>query len=134
MRYWLRIEHERVDFATPIAIQDRASLLASRELEQFLLGAYFGLAALIVVVAAANAMAYRDRNFGVYAVYVATLAAGQVAYLGVGAQHVWDHWLKWNEVATFLLPGVSRPPRSGSPAPSRSRRGSRRRWTCWCGA
>ena len=105
--YWLRIEHERVDFATPIVIQDRSTLLASRELEQFLLGAYFGLAALIVVVAGANAVAYRDRNFGVYAVYVGILAAGQVAYLGIGAQHLWDHWLKWNEVATFLLPGVS---------------------------
>ena len=75
--------------------------------EQFLLGAYFGLAALIVVVASANAVAFRDRNFGVYAVYVGIVAAGQVAYLGVGAQHVWDHWLKWNEVATFLLPGLS---------------------------
>ena len=107
VRYWLRVEHQRVDFATPIAIHDRASLLASREREQFLLGAYFGLAALIALVSAANAVAFRDRNFGVYAVYVATLAAGQLAYLGVGAQHLWDHLLKWNEVATFLLPGVS---------------------------
>jgi two-component system, sensor histidine kinase LadS len=107
VRYWLRIEHERADFSTPITIQDRSSLLASRELEQFLLGAYFGLAALIVIVASANAVVFRDRNFGVYAAYVGTLAAGQLAYLGVGAQHVWDHWLKWNEVATFLLPGLS---------------------------
>ena len=107
VRYWLRVEHARVDFASPIAILERSALLASREREQFLLGAYFGLAALIALVAAANAAAYRDRNFGVYAVYVATLAAGQLAYLGVGAQHLWDHWLKWNEVATFLLPGVS---------------------------
>jgi diguanylate cyclase (GGDEF)-like protein len=107
VRYWLRIEHARVDFATPIAIYDQSSLLASREREQFLLGAYFGLAALIALVAAANAVAYRDRNFGAYAVYVACLALGQVAYLGVGAQHVWDHWLKWNEVATFVLPGIS---------------------------
>lgn len=107
VRYWLRVEHARVDFASPIAILERSALLASREREQFLLGAYFGLAALIALVAAANGVAYRDRNFGVYAVYVATLAAGQLAYLGVGAQHLWDNWLKWNEVATFLLPGVS---------------------------
>ena len=107
VRYWLRIEHARVDFASPIAIYDQSALLASRESEQFLLGAYFGLAALIAVVAAANAVAYRDRSFGVYAVYVTSLAAGQLAYLGIGAQHVWDHALKWNEVATFLLPGIS---------------------------
>jgi two-component system, sensor histidine kinase LadS len=107
VRYWLRVEHARVDFASPIALYERSVLLAAREREQFLLGAYFGLAALIALVAAANAMAYRDRNFGVYAVYVAMLAAGQLAYLGVGAQHLWDHWLKWNETATFLLPGIS---------------------------
>jgi diguanylate cyclase (GGDEF)-like protein len=107
VRYWLRIEHARVDFATPIAIYEQSALLASREREQFLLGAYFGLAALIALVAAANAVVYRDRNFGVYAVYVAALAAGQLAYLGVGAQHVWNHSLKWNEISTFLLPGIS---------------------------
>ena len=107
VRYWLRIEHARVDFASPIAIYDQSSLLAEREGEQLLLGAYFGLAALIALVAAANAVAYRDRNFGVYAFYVALLAIGQLAYLGVGAQYLWDHWLKWNETATFLLPGIS---------------------------
>jgi diguanylate cyclase (GGDEF)-like protein len=107
VRHWLRVEHARVDFATPIGIYEQSSLLAAREREQFLLGSYFGLAVLIALVAAANAAAYRDRNFGVYAFYVAVLAAGQLAYLGVGAQHLWDHWLKWNETATFLLPGIS---------------------------
>lgn len=107
VRYWVKVEHARVDFATPIRIYERSPLVASREREQLLLGAYFGLAALIVLVSAGNAVAYRDRNFGVYAVYVAALAAGQLAYLGVGAQHVWDEWLKWNEVATLVLPGIS---------------------------
>lgn len=107
VRHWLRIEHARVDFASPIALSSQSALVASREGEQFLLGGYFGLALLIAAVAAANAVAYRDRNFGVYAVYVAALAAGQLAYLGVGAQHLWVHWLKWNEVATFILPGIS---------------------------
>jgi diguanylate cyclase (GGDEF)-like protein len=107
VRYWLRIEHARVDFASPIGIYDQSSLLAEREGEQFLLGGYFALAGLMALVAVANAVAYRDRNFGVYAFYVALLAMGQLAYLGVGAQHVWDPWLKWNETATFLLPGIS---------------------------
>jgi two-component system, sensor histidine kinase LadS len=107
IRHWLRIEHARVDFATPIVLSSQAALVASREREQFLLGGYFGLALLIAAVAAANAMAYRDRNFGTYAVYVAALALGQLAYLGVGAQRLWVHWLKWNEISTFLLPGVS---------------------------
>jgi diguanylate cyclase (GGDEF)-like protein len=90
-----------------MAIYSQSALLAARESEQFLLGAYFGLAALIAIVAALNALAYRDRNFAAYAIYVAALSAGQVAYLGVGAQHVWNDLLKWNEVATFVLPGLS---------------------------
>ncbi len=107
VRYWIRIEHNRTDFASPILLYDETSLLVSREAEQFLLGGYFSLAALIALIAIANAVAYRDRNFAVYGIYVITLAAGQLAYLGVGAQHVWEHWLKWNEMAPFVLPGIS---------------------------
>lgn len=107
VRYWVRVEHARSNFAAPIALYNQSALLASREREQFLLGAYFGLAALIAFVSIANAAVHRDRNFAAYAVYVVTLTLGQVAYLGVGAQHVWDNWLRWNEVATFVLPGVS---------------------------
>lgn len=107
VRYWLRVEHARVDYAAPMALYSQSALLAARESEQFLLGAYFGLAALIASVAALNALAYRDRNFAAYAIYVVALSAGQVAYLGVGAQHVWNDLLKWNEVATFVLPGLS---------------------------
>lgn len=106
-RFWLRIEHARVNFATPIAIVNQATVTASREREQFLLGAYFGLAALIILVAAANAAAFRDRVFAAYAVYVLALGVGQLAYLGVGAQHVWTDWLTWNFHATFVLPGIS---------------------------
>lgn len=107
VRYWIRIEHSRVNFGAKIAIRSLAGLTASREGEQLLLGAYFGLAALIFLVSVANAAATRDRNFAVYSVYVLSLAAGQIAYLGVGAQHVWTDALAWNEVATFLLPGLS---------------------------
>ena len=107
VRYWMRIEHARVNFGANIVIRSLSSLTGSRDTEQFLLGAYFGLSALIFLVSVANAAATRDRNFAVYSVYVLSLAAGQLAYLGVGAQHVWPHALAWNQIATFLLPGLS---------------------------
>lgn len=107
VRYWLRVEHARVNFAVPMTLYGQGQLLAVREREQFLLGAYMGLAVLIALVASANAMVYRDRNFAAYAVYVVVLSVGQIAYLGVGAQHLWDSWLQWNQTATFLLPGLS---------------------------
>jgi len=107
VRYWVRVEHARVDFAVPITLYQQGPLLAAREREQFMLGAYFGLAILVALVSAANAAVFRDRSFATYAVYVTALALGQAAYLGVGAQHLWNTALRWNEVATFLLPGVS---------------------------
>jgi diguanylate cyclase (GGDEF)-like protein len=105
--YWMRIEHERVAFAAPLALYSQPQLLASREREQFLFGAYFGVATLLALVAVANAAIWRDRNFAAYAVYLIVFTAGQIAYVGVGAQHVWDRWLAWNAQATFLLPGLS---------------------------
>lgn len=105
--YYLRIEHARVDFAVPIRLYRHGELLAARELEQFMLGAYFGLCMLMALVAVGNAVAYRDRGFAAYAVYVTSLGLGQAAYLGVGAQHLWDSALKWNEIAAYLLPGLS---------------------------
>jgi diguanylate cyclase (GGDEF)-like protein len=107
VRYLLRVEHAQVDFAAPMNLAGQAALLAAREREQFLLGAYFGLAGLICVVAAANAVAFRDRSFGAYALYVGMLGIGQAAYLGVGAQHLWDSWLRWNAITPYLLPGLS---------------------------
>ncbi len=107
VRYWLRIQQEHVAFAAPVGLFESSRLLGSRERSQFLLGAYFGLAALIVLGALANAVAWRDRNFATFAFYVTALAAGQLAALGLGEQHLWDGWTGWNEIATFLLPGIS---------------------------
>lgn len=107
VRYLLRVEHARVNFASPIALLEQGDLLASREREQFLLGAFLGLAALIAFVSFATAAVNRDRNFGTYAFYVVVLAMGQVAYLGVGAQYLWNDWLRWNEMSTFVLPSLT---------------------------
>jgi len=107
VRYWLRIEHNRVDFASPIVLRSQQALFEAREREQFLLGGYFALAGLIALYALANAVAYRDRGFAAYAVYVSVLGLGQLAYLGVGAQHLWIEWLRWNELAPSFLTGLS---------------------------
>lgn len=105
--YWLRVEHERVNFGAELALYSQGELVAVREREQFLLGGYFGVAVLLALVALANAVTYRDRNFSAYAAYLIVFTLGQAAYLGVGAQHLWDQSLQWNALSTFLLPGLS---------------------------
>jgi len=107
VRHWLRIEHTRVKFAAPIGLYRQSELLASRDREQFLLGAYAGLSLLIMMVTLAHALSYRDPLFARYAFYVLILSMGQLAYLGVGAQYLWPDALRWNAVATFVLPGLS---------------------------
>ncbi|HYD77286.1 sensor domain-containing diguanylate cyclase [Ramlibacter sp.] len=105
--YWGRIEHDRVDFAAGLSLYSQAHLLGKREREHFLLGAYFGVAVLLALVSLANAVVFRDRNFATYALYLILFTLGQAAYIGVGAQYLWDDWTTWNALSTFLLPGLS---------------------------
>ena len=107
IRYYLRAEQSRFDFSSSLVIHNQAALLTSQLSEQFMFGAFFGLAALIGLLAFVNAVVHRDRSFAVYTVYVVTLAFGQMAYLGLGAQHVWTDWLRWNQIATFVLAGAT---------------------------
>jgi two-component system, sensor histidine kinase LadS len=107
VRYWLRLEQDHVEFTAPLRIYRASWLLPVRERVQFLFGAYFGLIALVALGSVANAIVHRDRNFAVFSLYVAALGVGQLAAFGLGEEHLWDGWPKWNETAMFLLPGIS---------------------------
>ena len=108
-RFYLRIVHDRVDFAAPVTLYSQGQLLSVREREQVLFGAYFGLSVLLMLVSVFNWIGYRDRLFGVYAAYLLCFTAGQAAYVGVGAQHLWNDWLAWNAESTFVLPALAAP-------------------------
>jgi diguanylate cyclase (GGDEF)-like protein len=102
--YFIRIAHARSPFSAPIFIYSHPALVAQRMQEQFLLGAYFGLAVLMALVATANAVAFRDRSFAAYAVYIMALAAAQAALLGIGGQYLWPDFAGWNNLSAFFLP------------------------------
>lgn len=106
VRYWVRIDHEPADFSAPLELYGFRGLIAQREMEQLVLGAYFGVVLLLAAVSAANAVALRDRNFASFSVYLGFMCTAQLVYLGVGLQYVWEEWRRWNELAGFLLPGV----------------------------
>lgn len=102
--YYLRIEHARIPFsALPHAVSD-AQVTTARQLEHLWLGAYFGLAALLTVLALINATAYRDWGFATYALYMATLASSQGAYSGVAGLYWWPELPKLNNISIVLLP------------------------------
>jgi diguanylate cyclase (GGDEF)-like protein len=104
VRYFLRVSHARVPFSARMQVVSHTQLNIQHEKEQFLLGGYFGLAALVVLVAAANAVANRDWGFGTYAVYVALLAMAQGVFTGVSAQYLWPGYPQLSQAGVFFLP------------------------------
>lgn len=101
--YWVRIEHARVPFSGELLVHNHNALRELRIQQQFLLGAYFGMALLLVATAVANALVFRDTSFAAYAVYVTVLALALSASLGVGGQFIWPGWPRWNGLAEFVL-------------------------------
>lgn len=106
MRYWMRVENSRLDFAAPLTLYPEHQLLAKRDRDQFLLGAYFGIAALVALAALISGILWRDRAFRAFALYITVVGASQLARAGVGAEHVWPDWPYWNDLAVFAWPGL----------------------------
>lgn len=104
VRYYLRIEHARVPFSVvPRAVSD-TQLTTARQRDHVLLGAYFGLAFLVTLLALINAVAYRDWGFASYAVYIAIFAASQGAFTGMAGLYWWPELPALNTPAVFVLP------------------------------
>ena len=102
--YFLRINHERVPFSGQLMLKTQTRGGQQEQRAEFFLGAYFGLASLTVLVALINAIAYRDRSFGAYVVYICAMALGQAGITGVGGMLVWPE-LPWlNNPMTFFMP------------------------------
>jgi diguanylate cyclase (GGDEF)-like protein len=78
-----------------------------RERIQLLFGAFLGFAGLVALAAMANGLIYRDQAFCVFSIYIGLSLAGQLANVGVGAQHVWTTWPFWNALSLALWPGAA---------------------------
>ncbi len=101
--YWVRIEHARVPFSGTLQIHQHTTLRELRIHQQFLLGAYFGMALLLTATAVANALVFRDTSFAAYAIYITVLGLALAASLGVGGQFLWPGSARWNGLAEFIL-------------------------------
>jgi len=107
IRYWVRVQDDRADLSAPANLLREEALQASREREQFLFGAYFGLAVLVTLAAFGNGLLYRDRGFLAFSLYTLLLAAGQLGRSGVLAQHLWPELPGWNGLTLALWPGAA---------------------------
>jgi two-component system, sensor histidine kinase LadS len=103
-QYYLRIEHARLPISVPLALHSEASLRHANEQENLLLGCYFGLALLVVVLALIYARAHRDAGFASFALYMSVLSLSQLTSTGLAQQYLWPWAGRWNITANFLLP------------------------------
>jgi two-component system, sensor histidine kinase LadS len=90
--YLLQVRHERGLSSTLPRVMNESTFITSRQNEHLVLGMYFGLAALVVILAMSRAVVYRDVGFGSYAVYVALLALTIATVSGISGLYVWPEW------------------------------------------
>jgi diguanylate cyclase (GGDEF)-like protein len=89
VRYFVKIEHVQAPYSTLPQIMSDAQLFTTMLSEHILLGAYFGLALLVVVLALANTFTYRDAGFGTYSLYIALFILAQGVLTGVAGLYWW---------------------------------------------
>ncbi|HET8745289.1 MAG TPA: 7TM diverse intracellular signaling domain-containing protein [Ramlibacter sp.] len=106
VRYWLRVDDSHGDFAAPLALLRQDVLLKHRELEEFVLGCYFGVLVLVAFASLVNGLAFRDRASLVFAVCILLLGLGQLGRSGLGGQHLWPEMSRLNDAALELWPGA----------------------------
>lgn len=104
VRYYLRVQHARVPYSGVLALISDAGLVSEHETDHLLLGAYFGLAGLMVVMALAIGITYRDNAFATYALYVFLLAMTQAAFSGIAALYLWPEQPRWSQSSVFIIP------------------------------
>jgi two-component system, sensor histidine kinase LadS len=105
--YYLRISHERTAYSAGMHLYSAEEIISSRQIENLLLGIYLGVSLAVVVVCLANTLALRYPNYWRYAVYVGTLALAQLAFLGLGTQYFTPDAVRWNSVASYVMPSFS---------------------------
>ena len=101
--YLLRLENGH-SMSAPVQFISESYLNRSEQRVSLILGIFFGLAGLAVIVSAASAVSLRDAAYGYYAVAVTFSALTQASLTGIAGLHLWRNWAWWNDVSTSVLP------------------------------
>ena len=101
--YLLRVENAH-SFSAPMALATDSYLSQSEQQVSLIVGMYFGLALLAILLAVLGAISMRDRGCALYAASVAVLALAQAAMMGMAGMHLWPRWPWWNDVSPIVLP------------------------------
>lgn len=104
--YLLRVENA-TGFSAPLRFISESALSRTEQRVSLLLGIYFGLTGLAVVLSVLSAVSLRDSAYALYAPAVAAMAFTQAAITGIGGLHLWPNQAGWNDVSVALLPPLT---------------------------
>lgn len=101
--YLLRIENPHT-FSAPLQFVSEGYLSRSGQQTSLILGMYFGLAGLAVMLALLSAASLRDSTYAYYGLSVALMALTQASLTGIAGLHLWPTLPWWNDAAAVVLP------------------------------
>lgn len=101
--FFVRVDNA-VSFSAPLIFTSESELLRQEQRTALILGLYFGLAALSVVLAVATGIWLRDPAFAWYGLAVSLIGLAQASVTGVAGLHLWPTHAWWNNVAVVALP------------------------------
>lgn len=105
-QYLVRIENTR-GFSAPLEFVSESHLNRASQQASLLLGLYFGLTALAIVLALVSAATLRDNTYVLYAMTVFLMTATQACLTGIAGLHLWDGSPRWNDASQSVLPVLS---------------------------
>ena len=101
--YMLRLENAH-SFGVSLQFLSESHLNRSGQQVSLILGIFFGLVGLAVVVSALSALSLRDPAYGFYAASVTLMGLTQATVTGIAGLHLWPNAPGWNDVSTSVLP------------------------------
>ncbi|MEJ6024193.1 sensor domain-containing diguanylate cyclase [Ramlibacter sp. PS4R-6] len=102
-QYLVRIQNTH-SFGAPLEFVSDAHLLRDAQQSSVILGIYFGLAGLAMVLAMMSAVSLRDRSYALYAVSVLFMALTQASLTGIAGLNLWPDAPWWNDFSVLALP------------------------------
>ena len=101
--YMLRLENGH-SFGVSLQFLSDSHLNHSGQRVSLILGLFFGLVGLAVVVSALSALSLRDPAYGFYAASVTLMGLTQATATGIAGLHLWPDAPAWNDVSISVLP------------------------------
>jgi diguanylate cyclase (GGDEF)-like protein len=105
--YWLRMTNQPIPVGAQLRLLREDTLGHWRNTSLLLLGAYFGLAVLVIYLGALSARQYADRAFALYCLYAASMMMIQLCFMGIGGLFVWPESPWWNNAAPYVFAMLS---------------------------